>query len=55
MQIICPHCHNGTDLFGNYPSFNWTAATIQTVYTSWAAANPGTAFPISDPRGAADP
>lgn len=43
----------GTDLFGNYPSFNWTAASLQTVYTSWAAANPGTAFPITDPRGAA--
>jgi hypothetical protein len=42
----------GTDLFGNYPSFNWTAATLQSVYTSWQAANPTTAFPISDPRGA---
>ena len=43
----------GTDLFGNYPSLNWTAATLQTVYNTWAAANPATAFPISDPRGAA--
>jgi hypothetical protein len=48
-----PNVGGGTDLFGNYPSFNWTAATLQTVYTSWAAANPTTAFPISDPRGAA--
>jgi hypothetical protein len=48
-----PNVGGGTDLFGNYPSFNWTAATIQSVYTSWAAANPGTAYPISDPRGAA--
>ena len=43
----------GTDLFGNYPSFNWTAATLQTVYTSWQAANSSMAFPIADPRGAA--
>lgn len=34
-------------------SFNWTAAQFQTVYNSWAAANPSTAFPITDPRGAA--
>jgi hypothetical protein len=48
-----PNVGGGTDLFGNYPSFTWTAATLQTVYSSWAAANPTTAFPISDPRGAA--
>jgi hypothetical protein len=42
----------GTDLFGNYPSFAWTAASLQSLYTSWAAANPGSAFPITDPRGA---
>src|SRR5258708_6525070 len=48
-----PNVGGGTDLFGNYPSFNWTAGTLQSVYTSWAAANPATAFPISDPRGAA--
>jgi hypothetical protein len=48
-----PNVGGGTDLFGNYPSFNWTAAQLQTVYNSWAAANPGTAFPITDPRGAA--
>ena len=47
-----PNVGGGTDIFGNYPTFNWTAATLQTVYTSWAAANPTTAFPISDPRGA---
>ena len=35
----------GTDLFGNYPSFAWTAATLQTVYNSWTAANAGTATP----------
>ncbi len=43
----------GTDLFGNYPSFSWTAATLQQAYTTWQVANPTTAFPISDPRGAA--
>jgi hypothetical protein len=43
----------GTDLFQNYPSFAWTAASLQTVYTSWQAANPSMAFPIGDPRGAA--
>ncbi len=43
----------GTDLFGNYPSLTWTPATLQTVYNLWAAANPATAFPITDPRGAA--
>ncbi|MCU1259402.1 MAG: Cna domain protein, partial [Bryobacterales bacterium] len=48
-----PNVGGGTDIFQNYPSFAWTAASLQTVYTSWAAANPGTAFPISDPRGAA--
>jgi len=26
---------------------------LQNVYTSWAAANPGTASPITDPKGAA--
>lgn len=48
-----PNVGGGTDIFGNYPSFNWTAATLQSVYTTWAAANPTIAFPISDPRGAA--
>jgi hypothetical protein len=48
-----PNVGGGTDIFQNYPSFAWTAATLQSVYTSWAAANPTTAFPISDPRGAA--
>jgi len=48
-----PNVGGGTDLFGNYPSFAWTASSLQNVYTSWAAANPGIAFPVSDPRGAA--
>ena len=48
-----PNVGGGTDLFGNYPTFAWTPATLQTVYTTWANANPTTAFPISDPRGAA--
>jgi hypothetical protein len=43
----------GTDVFQNYPSLNWTAATLQSVYSSWQAANPTSAFPISDPRAAA--
>ena len=30
----------GTDVFGNYPSFSWTAASLQSVYTSWQAAIP---------------
>ena len=47
-----PDVGGGTDLFGNYPSLTWTAASLQTVYTAWAAANPTTAFPITDPRGA---
>ncbi|MDQ6678369.1 MAG: carboxypeptidase regulatory-like domain-containing protein, partial [Acidobacteriota bacterium] len=33
-----PNVGGGTDLFGNYPSFTWTAATLQSVYTSWAMA-----------------
>jgi len=48
-----PNVGGGTDLFGNYPAFAFTAASIQSIYTSWAAANPATAFPITDPRGAA--
>jgi hypothetical protein len=48
-----PNVGGGTDLFGNYPSFTWTAAMLQTVYNAWAAANPTTAFPVTDPRGAA--
>ncbi|HYL77500.1 MAG TPA: carboxypeptidase-like regulatory domain-containing protein [Bryobacteraceae bacterium] len=48
-----PNVGGGTDLFGNYPTFAWSASSIQTVYNSWAAANPGTAFPTTDPRGAA--
>ena len=43
----------GTDIFGNYPTFNWTAASLMPVYNAWAAANPTTAFPTSDLRGAA--
>jgi hypothetical protein len=42
-------------VFQTYPSFAWTAATLQSVYTSWAAANPGTASPITDPKGTAAP
>jgi hypothetical protein len=48
-----PNVGGGTDLFQTYPSFAWTAASLQSVYTSWAAANPTTAFPTTDPRGAA--
>ena len=48
-----PNVGGGTDIFQNYPSFAWTAASLQSVYSSWAAANPTTAFPITDPRGAA--
>jgi hypothetical protein len=48
-----PDVGGGTDIFQNYPSFTWTAATLQGVYTSWQQANPGTAYPIGDPRGAA--
>lgn len=48
-----PNVGGGTDIFQNYPSFAWTAASIQSEYTAWANANPGTAFPVSDPRGAA--
>ncbi|HEY3837062.1 MAG TPA: carboxypeptidase-like regulatory domain-containing protein [Bryobacteraceae bacterium] len=48
-----PNVGGGTDMFQTYPSFAWTAASLQSVYTSWAAANPTTAFPITDPRGAA--
>jgi hypothetical protein len=48
-----PNVGGGTDVFQTYPNFAWTAATLQSVYTSWAAANPGTAFPTSDPKGAA--
>ncbi len=25
----------GTDIFGNYPSFAWTSASLQTAYNSW--------------------
>lgn len=45
-----PNVGGGTDLFGNYPSLTWTAATLQTVYTAWAAANPTTAFPSPTPE-----
>ena len=48
-----PNVGGGTDIFQTYPSFAWTAASLQSVYTSWAAANSATAFPITDPRGAA--
>ncbi len=36
----------GTDIFGNYPSFAWTASTLQAVYASWQAANPTLAPPV---------
>jgi hypothetical protein len=48
-----PNVGGGTDLFQTYPTFAWTAASLQSVYSSWAAANPSIAFPITDPRGAA--
>lgn len=47
-----PNVGGGTDIFQNYPSFAWTAASLQSVYTSWQQANPGLAYPVSDPRGA---
>jgi hypothetical protein len=43
----------GTDIFQNYPSLSWTAATLQTAYMSWQQANPTLAYPVTDPRGAA--
>jgi hypothetical protein len=48
-----PNVGGGTDVFGNYPSFAWTDASLQGVYNSWQAANPTAAFPLSDPRGLA--
>lgn len=43
----------GTDLFGNSPSFAWTAATLKTVYDSWQPANASLAAPSSTPAGLA--
>jgi hypothetical protein len=37
----------GTDLFQNYPSLAWTAASLQTVYVSWQQANPTLAFQVT--------
>src|SRR5581483_5934421 len=48
-----PNVGGGTDIFQNYPSLSWTAATLAPVYNSWQAANPTLAAPSTTPAGAA--
>ena len=41
-----PNVGGGTDIFQTYPSFAWTDTNLQSVYSSWQAANPTLAPPI---------